>query len=88
MATKVNVRRQIRNELGLEKAKEFDRLYSVIKKERGHDIVLEDPDPTQKKIASWGRGFVRLETHDLNALLVIMEKISRKPPNILLDDFV
>ena len=88
MATKVEVRRKIRNELGLQKAKEFDILYSTIKKDLGHDIVLEDPDPRYPADKpGWGQGFVRLETHDVGELLKTMEKVSRKPANIRYEDF-
>lgn len=42
MARKVEVRRQISQELGVETAKEFDELYAKIKKSSGDIVLIEE----------------------------------------------
>ena len=61
MARKVDVRKAISQELGVDKAKEFDNLYSTIKQSSGDIVLIES-----------GHNILELEDMDHDSELIVM----------------
>ena len=90
MAYKVKVRRSIRKQLGLETAKEFDKLYSMIKRSCGDIVLIEeghhllDGYMKEDDESTGGRGWVGFRCDDPSKLMEIFRsEVERLRENAL-----